>query len=123
MYIMYSLKIKGIKKMAYNRSNKNTKIYHLNNDKIKKIQNFQKKFWKDWADLYMAVCCAYDTAALTDEEFYDRLKQIFGSKRYKGRELKLSEEYKLYNCFKKVYYRTTTKQTREMNIHEYISLM
>lgn len=89
--------------MAYNRKNSETPIYHEYEEKIKIIKKFQKKFDEAFYDLYRQVCIAYDTPILSIDEFYEKLRELMGSKTYKGRKLKLIEQYRISEKFRKVF--------------------
>lgn len=79
--------------MAYQYRRKNKNYYKENNFALETLKNLQKTIDEIVLNVY----------EITGEENVENtLKEIFGTKRYKGKPLKIIQHYQLYKEMKKI---------------------
>jgi hypothetical protein len=88
--------------MAYRPKHSETWIHHSYDRKIQKLQNFQKKYEKNWIELWKSIQEIYPEP----KEFFEALRELMGTKRYYGNKLTLIQQYNIIKNFKKLYSNT-----------------
>lgn len=96
--------------MAYKPTNKQTLKNTENQKFLNLFQKQQKKSAKIISELYTLICRTYDEIYLSDDEFIEKLSELVGTKRYKGKNIQLGLQVKILRKFNELKHFITTRK-------------